>query len=142
MCFVSYVLENSERERAYFKSYSTIEDRKYKTRALTMTKIAELKDKGAVVAWSPLVGEYADVIALGSKVCIIIDMVIYVCCCRDGLAFIFHDKRALQKSWGDKKVCYISSTRVDIITNILKAHIFVWSFFSFNIILCLSLSSH
>ena len=33
-----------------------------------MTKIAELKDKGAVVAWSPL-GEYADVIALGSKVC-------------------------------------------------------------------------
>lgn len=39
-----------------------------------MTKIAELKDKGAVVAWSPLVGEYADVIALGSKVCIIIDM--------------------------------------------------------------------
>ena len=34
-----------------------------------MTKIAELKDKGAVVAWSPL-GEYADVIALGSKVCI------------------------------------------------------------------------
>jgi len=32
-----------------------------------MTKIAELKDKGAVVAWSPLVGEYADVIALGSK---------------------------------------------------------------------------
>ena len=34
-----------------------------------MTKIAELKDKGAVVAWSPLC-EYADVIALGSKVCI------------------------------------------------------------------------
>ena len=33
-----------------------------------MTKIAELKDKGAVVAWSPLIGEYADVIALGSKV--------------------------------------------------------------------------
>lgn len=33
-----------------------------------MTKIAELKDKGAEVAWSPL-GEYADVIALGSKVC-------------------------------------------------------------------------
>lgn len=32
-----------------------------------MTKIAELKDKGAVVAWSPI-GEYADVIALGSKV--------------------------------------------------------------------------
>ena len=35
-----------------------------------MTKIAELKDKGAVVAWSPL-GEYADVIALGSKVCML-----------------------------------------------------------------------
>ena len=39
-----------------------------------MTKIAELKDKGAVVAWSPVggggssEGEYADVIALGSKV--------------------------------------------------------------------------
>ncbi len=38
-----------------------------------MTKIAELKDKGAVVAWSPIGGgtgggEYADVIALGSKV--------------------------------------------------------------------------
>ena len=33
-----------------------------------MTKIAELKDKGAVVAWSPFIGEYADVIALGSKV--------------------------------------------------------------------------
>ena len=32
-----------------------------------MTKIAELKDKGVVVAWSPL-GEYADVVALGSKV--------------------------------------------------------------------------
>ena len=32
-----------------------------------MTKIAELQDKGAVVAWSPI-GEYADVIALGSKV--------------------------------------------------------------------------
>lgn len=32
-----------------------------------MTKIAELRDKGAVVAWSPL-GEYADVIACGSKV--------------------------------------------------------------------------
>eukprot|EP00579_Thalassiosira_antarctica_P000907 CAMPEP_0201876878 /NCGR_PEP_ID=MMETSP0902-20130614/8436_1 /ASSEMBLY_ACC=CAM_ASM_000551 /TAXON_ID=420261 /ORGANISM="Thalassiosira antarctica, Strain CCMP982" /LENGTH=1129 /DNA_ID=CAMNT_0048404213 /DNA_START=68 /DNA_END=3457 /DNA_ORIENTATION=+ len=31
-----------------------------------MTKIAELQDKGAVVAWSPI-GEYADVIALGSK---------------------------------------------------------------------------
>eukprot|EP00578_Thalassiosira_sp_NH16_P006546 CAMPEP_0181106352 /NCGR_PEP_ID=MMETSP1071-20121207/16486_1 /TAXON_ID=35127 /ORGANISM="Thalassiosira sp., Strain NH16" /LENGTH=1086 /DNA_ID=CAMNT_0023189753 /DNA_START=165 /DNA_END=3425 /DNA_ORIENTATION=+ len=31
-----------------------------------MTKIAELKDKGVVVAWSPL-GEYADVVALGSK---------------------------------------------------------------------------
>lgn len=31
-----------------------------------MTKIAELKDKGAVVAWSPL-REYADVIACGSK---------------------------------------------------------------------------
>ena len=61
-----------------------------------MTKIAELKDKGAVVAWSPLVGEYADVIALGSKVCIIIDMVIYFCCCRGGLAFNFHNKRALQ----------------------------------------------
>lgn len=39
---------------------------------LKMTKIAELKDKGAVVAWSPIGGEgennYADVIALGSKV--------------------------------------------------------------------------
>ena len=41
-----------------------------------MTKIAELNDKGAVVAWSPIGGgggdnngrEYADVIALGSKV--------------------------------------------------------------------------
>lgn len=41
-----------------------------------MTKIAELKDKGAVMAWSPVSGggggisegEYADVIALGSKV--------------------------------------------------------------------------
>ena len=32
-----------------------------------MTKIAELKDKGAVVAWSPL-SDYADVLALGSKV--------------------------------------------------------------------------
>lgn len=32
-----------------------------------MTKIAELQDKGSVVAWSPH-GEYADVIALGSKV--------------------------------------------------------------------------
>lgn len=31
-----------------------------------MTKIAELKDKGAVVAWSPL-REYADVVAVGSK---------------------------------------------------------------------------
>ena len=42
-----------------------------------MTKIAELKDKGAVVAWSPL-GEYADVIALGSKVCIL-SVVVFVC---------------------------------------------------------------
>ena len=32
-----------------------------------MTKIAELKDRGAVVAWSPL-SDYADVLALGSKV--------------------------------------------------------------------------
>ena len=32
-----------------------------------MTKIAELTDKGAVVAWSPL-PDYADVLALGSKV--------------------------------------------------------------------------
>jgi len=31
-----------------------------------MTKIAELRDKGAVMAWSPL-AEYADVVALGSK---------------------------------------------------------------------------
>jgi len=31
-----------------------------------MTKIAELKDKGAVVAWSPI-GDHADVVALGSK---------------------------------------------------------------------------
>jgi len=45
-----------------------------------MTKIAELKDKGAVVAWSPLVGEYADVIALGSKVCKILYYDSHVCC--------------------------------------------------------------
>jgi len=32
-----------------------------------MTKIAELKDRGSVVAWSPL-SEYADVLALGTKV--------------------------------------------------------------------------
>ncbi len=32
-----------------------------------MTKIAELKDRGAVVAWSPL-SDYADVLAMGSKV--------------------------------------------------------------------------
>ena len=32
-----------------------------------MTKIAELQDKGAVVAWSPT-GDYADVFACGSKV--------------------------------------------------------------------------
>ena len=43
-----------------------------------MTKIAELKDKGAVVAWSPL-GEYADVIALGSKVCIPSVVCVFVC---------------------------------------------------------------
>ena len=43
-----------------------------------MTKIAELKDKGAVVAWSPL-GEYADVIALGSKVCVLSVVCIFVC---------------------------------------------------------------
>ena len=42
-----------------------------------MTKIAELKDKGAVVAWSPL-GEYADVIALGSKVCMLFVYCIFV----------------------------------------------------------------
>ena len=33
-----------------------------------MTLITQIEDKGAVVAWSPI-GEYADVIALGSKVC-------------------------------------------------------------------------
>lgn len=32
-----------------------------------MTLITQIEDKGAVVAWSP-VGEYADVIALGTKV--------------------------------------------------------------------------
>ena len=32
-----------------------------------MTLITQIEDKGAVVAWSPIV-EYADVIALGSKV--------------------------------------------------------------------------
>ena len=32
-----------------------------------MTLITQIEDKGAVVAWSPI-GEYADVIALGSKV--------------------------------------------------------------------------
>jgi hypothetical protein len=32
------------------------------------TLITQIEDKGAVVAWSPI-GEYADVIALGSKVC-------------------------------------------------------------------------
>jgi len=36
-----------------------------------MTLITQIEDKGAVVAWSPI-GEYADVIALGSKVRIII----------------------------------------------------------------------
>jgi|AntRauTorckE5430_2_1112549.scaffolds.fasta_scaffold01803_2 hypothetical protein len=33
-----------------------------------MTKIAEIEDRGATVAWSP-VNEYADVIAVGAKVC-------------------------------------------------------------------------
>jgi len=44
-----------------------------------MTKIAELKDKGAVVAWSPL-GEYADVIALGSKVCMPFIVCVFCMC--------------------------------------------------------------
>lgn len=34
-----------------------------------MSRIAELKDKGAVAAWSPL-RDHADVVALGSKVCV------------------------------------------------------------------------
>lgn len=33
-----------------------------------MTKIAEIEDRGATIAWSP-VAEIADVIALGAKVC-------------------------------------------------------------------------
>jgi hypothetical protein len=36
-----------------------------------MTKIAELKDRGSVVAWSPL-SDYADVLALGTKVRLLI----------------------------------------------------------------------
>lgn len=49
-----------------------------------MTKIAELQDKGAVVAWSPM-GEYADVVALGSKVCpplslSVLEIRISLCC--------------------------------------------------------------
>ena len=34
-----------------------------------MTKIAEIEDRGATIAWSP-VAEIADVIALGAKVCL------------------------------------------------------------------------
>jgi hypothetical protein len=59
-----------------------------------MTKIAELKDKGAVVAWSPIGGEgennYADVIALGSKVrvstalrCVCVGGLKHTLTCRD-----------------------------------------------------------
>ena len=33
-----------------------------------MTLITQIEDKGAVVAWSPIGGQHADVIALGSKV--------------------------------------------------------------------------
>ena len=32
-----------------------------------MTKVAQIEDRGAAVAWSP-VGDHADVIALGAKV--------------------------------------------------------------------------
>jgi len=32
-----------------------------------MTKVAQIEDRGAAVAWSPI-GEYGDVIALGAKV--------------------------------------------------------------------------
>lgn len=32
-----------------------------------MTKVAQIEDRGAAVAWSPI-GDFADVIALGAKV--------------------------------------------------------------------------
>ena len=32
-----------------------------------MTKVAEIEERGATVAWSPI-SDYADVMALGSKV--------------------------------------------------------------------------
>ena len=98
-----------------------------------MTKIAELKDKGAVVAWSPLVGEYADVIALGSKVCIIIDMLYMSVIVGTGWHLFFMIRGHCSKVGETRKYMYKYWTkfnaRVDINTNILKAHIFVWSFF-------------
>jgi hypothetical protein len=42
-----------------------------------MTKISQIDDRGAVVAWSP-VGEFADVIALGSKVCVVVVVLLLV----------------------------------------------------------------
>jgi hypothetical protein len=38
---------------------------------LTMTKITQLEDRGAAVAWSP-VASHADFLALGAKVCIFV----------------------------------------------------------------------
>lgn len=37
------------------------------TRVLNMTKIAEIQDRSAASAWSPI-RDYADVIAIGAKV--------------------------------------------------------------------------
>ena len=36
--------------------------------AMTMTRITQLENRGAAVAWSPI-GTHADFIALGAKVC-------------------------------------------------------------------------
>ena len=35
-----------------------------------MSKVAQIEERGATVAWSPL-GDHADVMALGSKVCLL-----------------------------------------------------------------------
>ena len=45
-----------------------------------MTLITQIEDKGAVVAWSPI-GEYADVIALGSKVRFLFIIALFLIVC-------------------------------------------------------------
>lgn len=37
-----------------------------------MTRITQLEDRGAAVAWSPI-ASYADYVALGAKVCFLMD---------------------------------------------------------------------